>query len=235
MSEPEFETHHQLLLRALEGEVSPERAAARRLGYAIRRLIERVVGRDAPIEAMDAAAGHATAAADALEPYKRRGLHEGWAEGANSGDPSAFFDRSPVIGHANPLAPPIEIEIADGVVAGRAHFGAAYEGPPGCVHGGFIAAAFDDVLGVAQSLSGSGGMTGTLTVRYRRPTPLHSDVTFEARLDRVEGRKIFTAGVLKGPDGEVTAEAEAVFITVPVERFVELMQAADARNEGAGG
>ena len=31
-------------------------------------------------------------------------------------------------------------------------FGAAYEGPPGSVHGGIIAAAFDEVLGMTQSL-----------------------------------------------------------------------------------
>ena len=138
----EFQTHHQLLQRALAADLSPERAASRRLGYAVRRLIDRVVGRDASIEAMDAAAGQANAAAEALEPFRRWGLHEGWAEGANSGDPHAFFDRSPLIGHANPLAAPIAIEIVDGTVFGRARFGAAYEGPPGCVHGGFIAASF---------------------------------------------------------------------------------------------
>ena len=73
-------------------------------------------------------------------------------------------------------------------------FGAAYEGPPTCVHGGFVAAAFDEVLGLAQSLGGNPGMTGTLTVRYRKPTPLHTDLRFEATLDGQEGRKLFTSG-----------------------------------------
>jgi acyl-coenzyme A thioesterase PaaI-like protein len=228
-------TPHQLLEAALGAELTPRRAAARRMGDAVRRLVERVVGRDAPIEAMDEVAAAAYVAAEGLEVYRRRGVHDGWAESANSGDPYAFFDRSPTLGRANPLAPPIDVEIVDGVVVGRARFGAPYEGPPGCVHGGFIAASFDDVLGIAQSLSGNGGMTGTLTVRYRRPTPLHEDVVFEARLDRVEGRKIFTAGLLIGPNGEVTAEAEAIFISVPLERFEELMRAADARNERNGG
>jgi acyl-coenzyme A thioesterase PaaI-like protein len=228
-SEPP-KTPHQLVEAALTADVTPRRVAARRMGDAVRRLVERVVGRDAPIAAMDEVAAAAYVAAESLEVYRRRGVHDGWAEGANSGDPYAFFDRSPTLGRANPLAPPIEVEVVDGVVVGRARYGAPYEGPPGCVHGGYIAASFDDVLGIAQSLSGSGGMTGTLSVRYRQPTPLHEDVVFEARLDRVEGRKIFTAGVLKGPDGEVTAEAEAVFISVPLERFEELMRAADARS-----
>ena len=231
MATEPHKTPHQLLEAALGAELTPHRAAARRLGEAVRRLVERVVGKDTPADVMDRVATAASDAADMLEPYRRRGVHDGWAEGANSGDPFAFFDRSPTLGQANPLAPPIVVDIVDGVVVGRARFGAPYEGPPGCVHGGFIAASFDDVLGIAQSLSGSGGMTGTLTIRYRRPTPLHEDVVFEARLDRVEGRKIFTAGVLKGPDGDVTAEAEAIFISVPLERFEELMRAADARNE----
>ena len=37
-------------------------------------------------------------------------------------------------------------------------FGSAYEGPPGCVHGGFVAAAFDEVLGFVQSLGGQPGL-----------------------------------------------------------------------------
>ena len=42
-------------------------------------------------------------------------------------------------------------------------------------HGGYVAAAFDEVLGLAQDLGGQSGMTGTLTIKYRRPTPLHAD------------------------------------------------------------
>jgi acyl-coenzyme A thioesterase PaaI-like protein len=234
-AEPEFEfkTPHELFEAALAAEITPQRAAARRLGSAVRRLVERVVGKDAPPEVMDEVTALAESASDRLEPYRRRGVRDGWAEGSNSGDPFAFFDRSPTLGQANPLAPPISVDIVDGVVVGRARFGAPYEGPPGCVHGGFIAASFDDVLGIAQSLSGNNGMTGTLTIRYRRPTPLHEDVVFEARLDRVEGRKIYTSGVLRGADGELRAEAEAIFIAVPIGRFEEMMRTADARNERA--
>ena len=42
-------------------------------------------------------------------------------------------------------------------------FGSAYEGPPGCVHGGYVAAAFDEMLGFVQSLGGNPGMTARLT------------------------------------------------------------------------
>ena len=69
------------------------------------------------------------------------------------------------------------------------------------MHGGVVAAMFDEVLGMTQSLSGQPGMTGTLRIRYRRPTPLHRELRFEGTLDRVDGRKIFTtARCLDGDD-----------------------------------
>ncbi|HET9443107.1 MAG TPA: PaaI family thioesterase, partial [Acidimicrobiales bacterium] len=140
------------------------------------------------------------------------------------------FDSSPLIGRTNPLAPPMELQVVEGRVVGQARFGSAYEGPPGAVHGGFVAAAFDEVLGMAQSMSGKPGMTGTLTVRYRRPTPLHTDLRFEAELVRTEGRKIFTTGRVHAGD-EMTAEAEAVFISVDFAKMVESL----LRREAAGG
>jgi acyl-CoA thioesterase FadM len=74
---------------------------------------------------------------------------------------------------------------------------------------------------MAQSLTGNPGMTGTLTIRYRRPTPLLTELVFEAYVDRVEGRKIFTHGTLSA-NGTLTAEAEGLFIAVGQERFAAM-------------
>jgi len=210
---------------------SPHGAAAYRLAAAVRLLVDRTVGTEASTEMLEQAAEQVRALADEFAAHRQRDLYESFAETANAGRPSAFFDRSPVVGGANALAPPMTLEVVDGMIIGRVRFGTAYEGPPGYVHGGFVAAAFDDVLGLAQSLSNRAGMTGTLTVRYRRPTPLHADLVFEGRLVSVEGRKILTEGVSRGPDGEVTAEAEALFVTVDFERMAELKRARLAREE----
>ena len=86
-----------------------------------------------------------------------------------------------------------------------------YEGPPGCVHGGFIAALFDEMMGLTQLKAKNPGMTGELKVRYQRPTPLAQPLQFEAQVDRSEGRKTFVTAVLKHQD-TVTASCEAVFI-----------------------
>ena len=108
-------------------------------------------------------------------------------------------------------------------VVGRVSFADVFEGPPGCVHGGFIAAAFDEVLGITQSLTGNPGMTGQLTVRYSSPTPLNADLVFEGRIDRIEGRKIFTVATLMNGETKC-AEAEGLFISMRPEVFERLLR-----------
>ena len=121
-------------------------------------------------------------------------------------------ERSGIAGRSNPLAAPVQWVIDDdGITRGWATYSAAYEGPIGSLHGGFVAAAFDDLLGSAQTASGIAGYTGTLTVRMIRPTPLHKRIEYEAGVDRVEGRKIFVWGTAEC-EGVRLAEAQIVFI-----------------------
>jgi len=209
-------------------------AERRRLAAAMRRVIEHLVTSDAPEEEVRVAADGLERYAERLAGHPRRRLPAGFSEAANSGDVAGFFDMSPLIGLSNPMSPPITMRAEAGGVRGEVRFGSAYEGPPGHVHGGFVAAAFDEVLGFAQSLTGNPGMTGTLTVRYRRPTPLHTDLRFEAEVDRVEGRKIFTHGRLFAGD-TLTAEAEGLFISVDLNKMRQLMAAQRAREEAQGG
>jgi len=199
----------------------------RRLAGQMRAVIERLVATSAPEEALRFAADSLARLAAEFEQYPQGNTYEGFAEAANAGgDPAAFFDHSPLIGLANPLSPPVTIRVEGDHIEGQVTFGAAYEGPPGCVHGGYLAAAFDEVLGSAQSLGGRPGMTGTLTVRYRSPTPLHTPLRFAAWVSRVEGRKIFTAGHCHADD-LLTAEAEGIFISISEDRLAELQALRD--------
>jgi hypothetical protein len=122
-----------------------------------------------------------------------------------------YLPRSPVVGEASPLSPRIDWDAVDGHVEGRGVFGAAYEGPPGFVHGGVVALAFDEMLGIANIVGGHPGMTGTLTVRYRRPTPLFVETHFTAWVERTEGRRIISKAKLQA-HGQLCAEAEGIFI-----------------------
>jgi len=122
-----------------------------------------------------------------------------------------YLPRSPIVGEASPLSPRIDWDAVDGHVEARGTFTAAYEGPPGFVHGGIIALAFDEILGIANIVGGQPGMTGTLTIKYRRPTPLYHELFFKAWVDRVEGRRILSKGELRDGD-TLCAEAEGVFV-----------------------
>jgi acyl-coenzyme A thioesterase PaaI-like protein len=210
-------------------------AEKRRVAAAMRKVIDRLVSTDAP-------AGELRRAADELERFARtlddlptRSWLEGYAESATAGDATAMFDMSPLIGLSNPISPPIDFDIRDGRVYGRARFGNAYEGPPGHLHGGMVAAAFDEVLGFVQCVTQQPGMTGTLTIRYRAPTPLHRELRFEAWVDAIDGRKTIAKGTLHCGD-TLCAEAEGIFISMDRERFRRLVEkkAADERGEAGG-
>jgi acyl-coenzyme A thioesterase PaaI-like protein len=199
----------------------------RRLADSMRIIIERLVATAAPTERIITAADDLARVALTFDEFRHGTEYEGFSEAANAGaDLHASFEHSPFIGRANPLAPPMRLQEIDGKVHGRVVFGSAYEGPPGCVHGGYVAAAFDELLGATQSLSGHPGMTGTLTVKYRTPTPLHSELHIVGEITRIEGRKIFTEGRIEvtEPDGSdrLCAEAEAIFISIDYQKFAKL-------------
>lgn len=128
---------------------------------------------------------------------------------AEEGRPVAWGNV--LIGLRNPIAPPLDIQhAADGRVYTDVDLGAPYEGPPGHVHGGVAALVLDHVLGATAHRPGSPAFTGTLTVRYVRPTRL-GRLRAEAWVDREEGSKTFAVGHISDSDG-VTVEAHGVFI-----------------------
>lgn len=116
-----------------------------------------------------------------------------------------------VVGVRNPVAPPLDLERSPEGVSCEFVLGPQYEGPPTLVHGGVSSLILDQLLGEACASAGSPGMTGTLTIRYRRPTPL-GKLRGEANVDRVEGFKTIAVGRLIDAEGNTTVEAEGIFI-----------------------
>ena len=117
-----------------------------------------------------------------------------------------------VVGMRNPVAVPLEMQRSpEGRAWASFHLNALYEGPPTKVHGGVAALILDQVLGEAAAAGGSPGMTGTLTLRYRRNLPL-GDCSVEGWIDRVEGVKTIVRGVVRDAEDRDCVEAEGVFI-----------------------
>jgi acyl-coenzyme A thioesterase PaaI-like protein len=202
---------------------SPDSDPRRRLAAALRPLITMAVSAELSDEAVLEATREVEATTERLAAVAgpRRPRRHPDLEGAVQ----EFFPTSPIIGMASPLAPPVRVEIVDGAEGGprelraEAWFDDQYEGPPTCVHGGVIAETFDELLGAANIVAGRPAMTGTLTVRYRKPTPLHTTIRIEARTVGREGRKVTAWGGMYHGD-VLTAEAEGIFIELPPERFI---------------
>ncbi|MDN4172163.1 PaaI family thioesterase [Nocardioides sp. SOB77] len=163
---------------------------------------------DGSAAAMAEVASRLTAVAEHLEehaPTRDERLVDMWAgEGVTRHDP--------VTGPENAVAPPLPLSgLPDGSIQGTVTLGLPYQGPPGCVHGGVSALLLDHTLGVANHWAGDSGMTGTLTLRYHRPTPLFEELTVRARQVSVEGRKIRTTGEILAGDA-VCVSAEGLFV-----------------------
>lgn len=174
---------------------------------------------DAPDTVLAEATEHIRAAMASLAPYLKQG--EGWSTisiasdtpglGWMEDDLTRCMPYSPVSGRRNPIAPPLRMWRDGDEVRGEAVFSPTYAGPPNSVHGGIIAAVFDELLSMANVISGSAGFTGTLTIKYLRHTPLDRPVELWAVNERNSGRKQFSRGEMR-VDGQVTASAEGLFI-----------------------
>lgn len=127
-----------------------------------------------------------------------------------TGRPLAW--ANPAVGLRNAIAPPmVIIHGDDGRCWSEFTLNAAYEGPPGWVHGGICALVLDHILGEAASDGlTQPKFTGTITLKYLRGTPL-GPLRAEAFIERTEGVKTFARGYLRDADG-TTCEAEGVFI-----------------------
>lgn len=188
----------------------------------VRQLINDSFMSTASAADIDAAIAHISSAIELLNKS---------GEPGSAAAESHFSDRSPFYGAMNPISMPMEMTIDQtfgefGAVFGDVEFTEPYEGPPGHCHGGFIAAAFDEVLGMTQSLTGRPGMTGKLAVTYRSPTPLHSRIRFKGWVEKVDGRKIFTKGTAHHGD-TLCAEAEVLFLSMPPEMMDLLRKGRD--------
>jgi acyl-coenzyme A thioesterase PaaI-like protein len=119
-------------------------------------------------------------------------------------------------GHS-PTTPRLSVSRTGARYRVRVQMDPTYEGPPGFVHGGWIALMFDQVLARADFDGRASGMTTELTVRYRRPTPIDAELVFEAERAQLDGRSTTILGTLS-VDGQVTCTARGVFARLKPER-----------------
>jgi hypothetical protein len=111
----------------------------------------------------------------------------------------------------NPCFPEYRFDHLDGETAsGTVTFPLSFEGPPGFVHGGVIAVFIDCVTQHQNCAAAVSGRTRTLTVTYRRPTPVLTELRFEITRAEVDGAITSTATLLNGDEVLCVGEVNAV-------------------------
>lgn len=117
-------------------------------------------------------------------------------------------------GQENPHSLGIELEGAQSGAIGRVHFGPEHQGAPGLVHGGLLATLIDETMGAVVYGGKVTRVTAEMTVRYRRPTPVGTDLVCRASLGDVSGRRFTVLATITAADAsdDVLVEAEAVYV-----------------------
>jgi hypothetical protein len=199
------------------------RQAVAELGEALRTLIQQATATEAATEDL------LRAAAQIRETTAPLAEHQRTREQLPSTDDllQGIRTYNPVCGIGSALAPPLRIELVDGVSIGTCTLGLAYEGPPMYVHGGVSALLMDQMLGHATTSSGHPGMTVNLSTQYRSPVPLQTPLHLTAAVIGVDGRKVTTRGTIATaaePD-RVLVEATGIFVALGQEQAQKLFGA----------
>ena len=206
-----------------EGTVPESSGLPETINQDVSQLIYHLRCSNAPDEVLAEATRHIQQAMATLRPWLQQG--EGWSTVTIASDTAgvpwreddltAVMPYSPISGKRNPIAPPIRLwKVSANEVRGEVIFSPTYAGPPNAVHGGIIAAVFDEILAMANVISGKPGFTGTLTIKYHNKTPLNTPIELWGMNVRRDGRKLVSRGEMR-VDGKVTATAEGLFICIP--------------------
>ena len=186
--------------------------AKRRVAQAIRKLTEVLVTSTPPTDQLHQIASSLETQAERFASCKRLyGMLEFISDGEHGSQGEVSHELNALGGWSNPLTPGMNMWLEGTKAYGTVNCGFAYEGPPGHIHGGYVAAIMDQFLGMAQIAGKKPGMTGTLTTRYHRPTPLNTELSLEAEVFILGGRKTRVKGEMRVGD-TVTATCEGLFI-----------------------
>ncbi len=154
---------------------------------ALRRLAGLLVSLEHPHATVDAIVERIgqweSELSDAVPPDATPRIGEGGTDAQR-----VYLSHAFDIGAFNPCFPEYEFGRIDADTAeGRVTFPVVYEGPPGLVHGGFLAVFFDCVIQHQNCATALSGKTRSLNVTFRRPTPILTELRFDivrARADR---------------------------------------------------
>ncbi|MBV9640303.1 MAG: hypothetical protein JO330_12190 [Mycobacteriaceae bacterium] len=122
------------------------------------------------------------------------------------------------IGAFNPCFPEYRFDsLGSETASGAVNFPLVFEGPPGLVHGGFIAVFFDCVTQHQNCAAALSGKTRSLRVTFRRPTPILTELRFDIVRSESDGQITSTARLML--DEQVLCSGEVTTLALPPDKL----------------
>ncbi|HCK65486.1 MAG TPA: hypothetical protein DHW49_04415, partial [Anaerolineae bacterium] len=89
------------------------------------------------------------------------------------------------------------------------------QGPPNHAHGGASAAILDEAMGLVVWAAGHKVAAVNLEINYHKPLPLNQKMFLEAKIAKVEERKIFSVGEIRTAESIVTVSGSGIYVPAP--------------------
>jgi len=115
----------------------------------------------------------------------------------------------------------LPVPAAEGLTEYEAYFqfDERHQGGPGIAHGGLVAGALDEAVGLLATWYAFPAVTARIFVRFRWPVPINTELQIRAQLDEARGRRLHIDAAIT--DGEERlAECRAALLRVPFEHFL---------------
>ena len=193
--------------------------ARQRLASATRALNEKLVSTDIDLELAAALTEKIEdLTAELSQAQQVTGLVDMAKRGQRGTIDDVMGELVSVGGRSHPCSPELLWQEEPNRIIGTVTFGQAFEGPPGHVHGGWVAGVLDHLMGMTHVRTGHPGMTGGLSVRYLKPTPLNQRIEVSAQATELDDKRTEVKAEMRFGE-TTTATAEAIFVRVDREKF----------------
>ena len=193
--------------------------ARQRLASATRALNEKLVSTDIDPELAAALTEKIEGlAAELSRTQQVTGLVDMAKRGQRGTIDDVMGELVSVGGRSHPCSPELRWQEASNQITGTVKFSQAFEGPPGHVHGGWVAGVLDHLMGMTHVRTGHPGMTGGLSVRYLKPTPLNQVIEVSAEATELDHKRTKVKAAMRCGES-TTATAEAMFVRVDRTQF----------------
>src|SRR3954469_12935525 len=125
-------------------------------------------------------------------------------------------------GRANPHGLHLDFDVSRDRATARFTASREHSGYDGFVHGGIVTALLDETMGWAIFHQGVWGVTGRLSVSFRRPVPVGEELTVSASVTKESRRGVEIHGELANGAGQLLADADGLFLVMPEDRRRQL-------------